>query len=158
MRHDVDRRPLAAAPAAVDRGPGRRGGAVDAAWLGWDQQYDIEPATGNASGPYQAWQVVGCVVTLAVLATVAGLLRRPGLAVAIVPGVFTALWARDAARVDGSGLWLVGAVMLAGGSLGGVAAVAHLADGVRRWRASAGSRRESTRPCSAPGARGWRRR
>ncbi len=129
-----------------------------AAWLGWDRQYDIDPVTGDYSGPYQAWQVVGCVVTLAVLATVAGLLRSPGLAVAVVPVVFTLLWSRDAARTDDSGLWGVGAVMLACGSLGGVAAVAYLADGVRRWRPSAGGRGESTRPDSVPGARGCCRR
>lgn len=109
-----------------------------AAWLGWDRQYDVDPVTGDYSGPYQAWQVVGCVVTLAVLATVAGWLRRPGLAVAVVPVVFTLLWSRDAARTDDSGLWVVGAVLLACGSLSGVAAVAYLGDGVRRWRTSAG--------------------
>lgn len=114
-------------------------------WLGWDRQYDIDPVTGNYSGPYQAWQVVGCVLTIAVLATGAGLLRRPGLAVAVVPVVFMLLWSRDAARTDDSGMWAIGAIMLAFGSLSGVAAVACAADGVRRWRQSA-ARGELTRP------------
>ena len=117
-----------------------------AGWLGWDRRYDTDPVTGAASGPYEAWQVVGCVLTLAVLATAAGLLRRPGLAVAVVPVVFTSLWSRDAARTDDTGLWVVGAVLLACGSLAGVAAVASLADGVRRWRTNGTGRRGPARP------------
>ncbi|MDC0770000.1 hypothetical protein [Streptomyces sp. HD] len=36
-----------------------------AAWLGWDQQYDVHP-DGSTTGPYAAWQVIGLVVTLLV--------------------------------------------------------------------------------------------
>lgn len=116
-----------------------------AGWLGWDRQYQLDPVTGDVSGLYQAWQVVGCVVTLSVLAMVAGLLGSPALAVATVPVVFTLAWSRDAAREDGSGLWFAGAVMLVGGLLGGVAIVAFLAYGVRRWRARLGGRRQFSR-------------
>ena len=30
------------------------------AWMGWDDEYQIDPRTQVASGPYEAWQVVGC--------------------------------------------------------------------------------------------------
>jgi len=116
------------------------------AWLGWDRRYDLDPVTGTSSGPYEAWQVVGCVVTLAALAVLAGLLGRPGLAVGVIPVVVTSLWSRDAAVRDDSGLWVVGAVLLACGLLTGVAAVASLADGVRRRRAGGTGRRGSARP------------
>ncbi|WP_217142278.1 hypothetical protein [Streptomyces sp. AC627_RSS907] len=36
-----------------------------AGWLGWDQQWDVRP-DGSTSGPYEAWQVVGPVVSLLV--------------------------------------------------------------------------------------------
>ncbi|WP_225821401.1 hypothetical protein [Streptomyces naphthomycinicus] len=36
-----------------------------AAWLGWDQQRDVHP-DGTTTGPYEAWQVIGLVVTLLV--------------------------------------------------------------------------------------------
>ncbi|CAL9533768.1 hypothetical protein SUDANB126_04095 [Streptomyces sp. enrichment culture] len=34
-----------------------------AAWLGWDQHRDLHP-DGSTSGPYEAWQVIGLVLTL----------------------------------------------------------------------------------------------
>ncbi|MEO5876593.1 MAG: hypothetical protein ABIS86_01615 [Streptosporangiaceae bacterium] len=40
-------------------------GAAWYGWLGWDQSYDEHP-DGTVSGPYQAWQVVGLVLTLVV--------------------------------------------------------------------------------------------
>ncbi len=48
-------------------------------WLAWDHSYRHDPVTGVSSGPYEGWQVVGCVVSLIVLATSAmrwGLGRR----------------------------------------------------------------------------------
>lgn len=42
-----------------------------AGWMGWDVSYDVD-ATGQASGPYQPWQVVGCVICLLVVACSAG--------------------------------------------------------------------------------------
>ncbi|GAA2653695.1 hypothetical protein GCM10010307_65480 [Streptomyces vastus] len=36
-----------------------------AAWLGWDQQYDLQP-DGTMTGPYETWQVIGLVLTLLV--------------------------------------------------------------------------------------------
>ncbi|QNE75884.1 hypothetical protein F0344_15690 [Streptomyces finlayi] len=37
--------------------------AVWAAWLGWDQHRDVQP-DGSTTGPYEAWQVIGLVLTL----------------------------------------------------------------------------------------------
>ncbi|MEU0060135.1 hypothetical protein [Streptomyces sp. NPDC006334] len=39
--------------------------AAWAAWLGWDQRYDVQP-DGTSTGPYEAWQVIGLVLTLLV--------------------------------------------------------------------------------------------
>ncbi|AXG82632.1 hypothetical protein [Streptomyces paludis] len=37
--------------------------ALWAAWLGWDQLRDEHP-DGSTTGPYEAWQVIGLVLTL----------------------------------------------------------------------------------------------
>jgi FtsH-binding integral membrane protein len=39
--------------------------AAWSAWLGWDQQGDVQ-ADGSTTGPYEAWQVIGLVLTLLV--------------------------------------------------------------------------------------------
>lgn len=82
------------------------------AWLGWDSEYQIDPVTGVASGPYEAWQVIGCVLCLAAIAIVGGLLTRPWLAVASMTVTFTAVWSWWAGRSDETGLWLVGAILV----------------------------------------------
>ncbi|MDN5749452.1 MAG: hypothetical protein L0H64_13200 [Pseudonocardia sp.] len=33
-------------------------------WMAWGRGYRDDPATGTTSGPYGAWQVVGCAVCL----------------------------------------------------------------------------------------------
>ena len=61
-----------------------------------------------------------------------GLLRRPGLALAVVPAVFTLAWSGQAIS-DDSGLWVLGAVMVLVATLARVATVAYCADaGVSR--------------------------
>lgn len=107
--------------------------AAHAAWLGWDQEYQRDPVTGASSGPYETWQVLGCAITVAALALGAGLLRRPGVAVGVVPAVFTTAWSLDAAPRDDSGLWAVGAMLVLLGSLAAVAAVAYLASALPSW-------------------------
>ncbi|MBE4735013.1 hypothetical protein [Streptomyces caniscabiei] len=37
--------------------------ALWALWLGWDQHRDLHP-DGSSTGPYEAWQVIGLVLTL----------------------------------------------------------------------------------------------
>jgi hypothetical protein len=107
--------------------------AVWYAWLGWDHEYQIDPVTGIASGPYEAWQVVGCVLTLLALALAAGVLIHPAVPIAVMPLAFTVAWSIDAASQDETGLWGVGAILILFGSLVGSAVVAGLATLLRHW-------------------------
>jgi hypothetical protein len=100
-------------------------------WLGWDTQYQTDPVTGATSGPYEAWQVVGCVLSLAVIAVVGGLLMRPWLVVLAMTGAFTVSWSWAAASTDDSGLWPVGAVLVVIGLGFGSAVVSFGARAVR---------------------------
>ncbi|SDS92766.1 hypothetical protein [Actinoplanes derwentensis] len=107
------------------------------AWLGWDDQYQLDPATGVESGPYEAGQISGCAVTLLVLlvtAVLAGAWEVPA-ATALTLG-FTVVFTIDAARKDESGLFAVGAVLvfLGVGMASGV--VSAIMFGIRDRRAS----------------------
>jgi hypothetical protein len=107
--------------------------ATYGAFLGWDQDKDLDPATGQLSGPYQAWQVVGCGVVLATLAFAAGWRGRMWLASIAVPAVLTACFAVDAATdADADGLWPVGAALVAIGSFAGTLGVAAVGAKVGR--------------------------
>ena len=106
------------------------------AWLAWDQEYQRDPVTGATSGPYEAWQVAGCALTLGALAAVAGLRRRARLAVSVIPVVFTLVWSLPAAAEDETGLWVVGAALLLAGCSAGVAAASYCAEAAGRYRAS----------------------
>ncbi|GAA4729789.1 hypothetical protein GCM10023328_05630 [Modestobacter marinus] len=86
-----------------------------AAWLGWDREYQFDPATNTASGPYEEWQVVGCVLTLLAAAVLVGWVRRPLPAAVVVTVPFTLCWTVDAALQDDTGLFLVGALLIAVG-------------------------------------------
>jgi membrane protein DedA with SNARE-associated domain len=94
-------------------------------WLARDTEYQTDPATGISSGPYEAWQVAACVLSLAVVAAVGGALVRPWLVAATMAVSATALFATVAAPRDETGLWVVGAVMTAGGVTASTAAVAY---------------------------------
>jgi peptidoglycan/LPS O-acetylase OafA/YrhL len=99
--------------------------AAYGAFLGWDQHKDVDPATGSVSGPYQAWQVVGCGAVLAALAFETGRRGRPWLASVVMPVVLTLCFSVDAATdPDADGLWPIGAALVAIGSFAGAAAVA----------------------------------
>ncbi|MET9421130.1 hypothetical protein ABZY06_10390 [Streptomyces sp. NPDC006540] len=92
-----------------------------AAWLGWDQQRDVQP-DGTTTGPYEAWQVIGLVLTL--LALVYGAVSRDYIAaVAGIPVGLTAAAYYDWSD-DSSGLFMVGVVMVMVGSLAVTAGVA----------------------------------
>ena len=84
-------------------------------WLGWDTEYDIDPVTQSASGPYEVWQVAGCVLCLGVIAVVGALALRPWLVPVAMTVPFTGAWSWSAASTDDSGLWFVGAVLLFAG-------------------------------------------
>lgn len=90
-------------------------------WLGTDTRYEIDPVTGARTGPYEPGQVVGCVLSLLVIAVVGGLLWRPWIVVVAMTVAFTVAWSMAAASEDATGLWGVGAVLVAVGMAGGSA-------------------------------------
>jgi hypothetical protein len=110
-------------------------------WLGWDTDYDIDPITQSQSGPYEAWQVAGCVLSLIVVAVVGGWLLRPWTVAATMTVAFTVAWSWRAASVDDSGLWAVGAILVFAGMALGSAALSY---GARLGRDRA--RRKRGRP------------
>ena len=107
------------------------------AWLGWDHEY--YQVDGVAQGPYRAWQVIGCGLSISAAAVLA-YLWVPGvwaifvLAAAAVIG-FAVPWALDAAATDESGLWVVGLLfLLVGGGLGLLAVLTITAVAAARRR------------------------
>jgi hypothetical protein len=104
------------------------------AWLGWDHEYQTDPVTQAVSGPYEAWQVIGCVLTLLAVGLAAGVRLGPLVPLAAMPLPFTVAWSVDAAAKDSSGLWAVGAVMILFGSILGSGVIALLAAGLRSHR------------------------
>lgn len=101
--------------------------AVYLAFLGWDQQRDTDPGTGAQTGPYQPWQIAGTAIGLVLTAFIAGRAGRGRLVAVVLPLTLTACFAVDAATdQDADGLWVIGAILVAIGSLLGTAAVAAL--------------------------------
>ncbi|MET9878503.1 hypothetical protein ABZZ36_28300 [Actinacidiphila glaucinigra] len=96
--------------------------AAWAAWLGWDQQRDVQP-DGSETGPYEAWQVVGLVLTLLPLVCWSASRGRVAAAVLGTTAGLTAAAFYDWSD-DSSGLFLVGVGMVATGSLVVTAVVA----------------------------------
>ncbi|MBE1490091.1 hypothetical protein [Plantactinospora soyae] len=97
------------------------------AFLGWDQHKDIDPVTGAQTGPYQAWQVIGLGLVLALLVFEAGRRGRPLLASLVVSVVLTVSFGVDAATdADSDGLWPIGTALVAIGSLFGTGVVAGI--------------------------------
>jgi hypothetical protein len=102
------------------------------AWMGWDHHYQIDPRTQEVSGPYEAWQVLGCAATLLVV-LVAALLGRVRWFVAApaVTVAFTAAWTVSAASTDETGLFGAGAVLLGLGLAVGTTVVSMIVLGLR---------------------------
>src|SRR5699024_5097250 len=88
-------------------------------WMAWDHTYRIESGTGTANGPYQVWQVAGCVLCLTILAVVRTTRLWWWLVTAIMSITFTAAWSGTAAGADQTGLWGVAAVLVFVGMLAG---------------------------------------
>ncbi|MFI8290275.1 hypothetical protein EAO71_18545 [Streptomyces sp. ms191] len=106
--------------------------ALWAAWLGWDQHRDVHP-DGSTTGPYEAWQVIGLVLTLLVpvywaasrgYVTDAVLGTSAGLTVAAFYD-----WSDDS-----SGLFVIGVGMVMIGSVAVTAAVTAVVAAVHRDR------------------------
>ncbi|GAA2305854.1 hypothetical protein OKJ48_43400 [Streptomyces kunmingensis] len=104
--------------------------AAWAAWLGWDQHRDVH-ADGSTTGPYEAWQVLGLVVTLlapAVWAASRG--HRAATVFGTTAGLTVAAyvdWSDDS-----SGLFAVGVALLMLGSLAATATVTAVITAMRR--------------------------
>ncbi|GGT39736.1 hypothetical protein P6B95_32605 [Streptomyces atratus] len=116
--------------------------AAWAAWLGWDQHRDVQP-DGTTTGPYEAWQVIGLVLTL--LAPVYWAASRRYFAGAVL-GVTVGLTAAAFYdwSDDSSGLFMVGVGMVMVGSLVVTAAVSAVIAAVKR---------DGRRRGAAPGSR-----
>ena len=115
------------------------------AWLGWDHAY--YQVDGVAQGPYRAWQVIGCGISIAAAAVLAHLAVRGVWSVLVLPAAavigFAVPWARDAASTDDSGLWVVGLVfLLVGGGLG-LVALLTISEGVAGTVSRRSSRQRS---------------
>ena len=84
------------------------------AWLGWDTEY--YQVDGEAQGPYRAWQVIGCGLSVAAAAVLAYRWVRGDWAIFVLAAAgvigFAVPWTVDAASTDDSGLYLVGLVFL----------------------------------------------
>jgi hypothetical protein len=97
-----------------------------AAWLGWDRTASYDVITRTVQTPYVTLQVLGCALTVG-LATAFLAARWHPVAAATGVGLgFWVVWTAWASSTDGSGLWAVGAVMLAVGLAAGTAVSAAL--------------------------------
>ncbi|WP_374982726.1 hypothetical protein [Streptomyces fradiae] len=119
-----------------------------AAWLGWDQHRDVHP-DGSTTGPYEAWQVIGLVLTLLAPLYWAAFRRHvPGAVLGTTTGMTVAAlvdWSDDA-----SGLYVIGVAMVMLGTLAATAATAPVIATLTRRR----TRRRDTRgPASSDGTR-----
>ncbi|MFD7703673.1 hypothetical protein [Streptomyces caelestis] len=101
-----------------------------AVWLGWDQHRDVHP-DGSSTGPYEAWQVIGLVLTLLVPVCWAAFRAHvAGAVVGTTAGLTAAAfldWSDDA-----SGLFVIGVGMVMIGSLAATAAVSFAITSVTR--------------------------
>jgi hypothetical protein len=105
------------------------------AWMAWDTEYQTDPVTQLETGPYEAWQVAGCAVSLLVVFVGALLLGvRPLWASAALTLAFTAAWTTTAAANDITGMYGVGMIMLLFGLTVATAAVSLVVTGLRSLR------------------------
>lgn len=86
-----------------------------AAWLGWDQIRDVQP-NGSETGPYQPWQVVGLVLTLLALVCWAASHKYEAAATLGTTTGLTLAAYYDWSD-DGSGLFMIGVIMVMTGTL-----------------------------------------
>ncbi|MEU7411485.1 hypothetical protein AB0B40_19535 [Streptomyces sp. NPDC042638] len=107
--------------------------AAWAAWLGWDQQWDVGP-DGTATGPYEAWQVIGLVLTLLVPVYWATVRRHPVSAVLGTSAGLTSAAFYDWSD-DSTGLFVIGVGLIMLGSLAATAAACAVITFARRDRA-----------------------
>ncbi|WP_247826119.1 hypothetical protein [Arthrobacter antioxidans] len=110
-------------------------------WFAWDTEYYYDTTAGEMAGPYAIWQGIGAFLCSFVVVGLAYRLLHFVVALLVLPAAFTAAWISTAAATDMTGLWAVGAVLVAvGTTLGsalmlGIAAV--IEDAGKRHRAPA---------------------
>lgn len=103
-----------------------------AGWLGWDQRYDLRP-DGSQTGPYEAWQVIGLVLTVG--AAVYGAASRRHVVGAVVgPTVGLTVAAYYDWSDDASGLFMIGVVSVMVGTLLATAAASAVIVSLTRGR------------------------
>ncbi|MFF0656602.1 hypothetical protein [Micromonospora tulbaghiae] len=103
-----------------------------AAWLSWESGWTVDPETGAMSGPYAVWQVAAAVLSLGVLAAAGGWWLNVWLVAPVMTVAFTVPWAVHAASTDDTGLWAVGAALVAIGTTIGTTLVGGAAGWLRR--------------------------
>lgn len=103
-------------------------------FLGRDVVREVDPGTGNVTGPFAAPQVIACVLVLVALVVVGTVSAPAWVAVLAVAVPFTAAWTIQAQATDDSGLWAVGALLVLLGTLAGGALVAAITRAVVRRR------------------------
>ncbi|WP_313404525.1 hypothetical protein [Aeromicrobium sp.] len=97
------------------------------AWMGWDTAKDLDLATGNETGPYEAWQVIGSALCVVALVAVATVQWGPLVATVATTVGYTAGWMITAFSQDEQGLALIGGLLVLAGVAIGSALVAVLA-------------------------------
>lgn len=114
-------------------------------WFGWDSEYQFDAATGEMAGPYEVWQGLGALVCGVVVVGLAYRMLRFAVALLVIPSSFTFAWISTASAMDVTGLWAVGAILVAFGAtlgtlvmLGIAAAVEALGNNRRTYRSSGG--------------------
>src|SRR5262245_26251490 len=104
------------------------------AWLGWDQRRNPD-----GTGPYEAWQVVGLALTLAVVAAACSWrsedLSQGMVVVVLMAAALTVPWSIDAGteKPPDANLWPAGAGALFAGTMVGLWAVAGLTRAATAW-------------------------
>jgi len=117
------RRPVRRSAAAF-AGAAVLGAATWASWLGWDHTASYDRITGTVQSPYVTLQVLGCALTVGLVVAVLAARRSPLTGAGGVALGFWVPWTVDAAANDDSGLFAVGAVLLAFGLAAGTTVAA----------------------------------
>ncbi len=117
-RHSARRSVVAFVVAAV------LGALVWGAWLGWDRTASYDVVTGTTQDPYVTLQVLGCALTVGVVVALLAARRFPLTGAGGVAAGFWVAWTVQAASSDDSGLFVVGAALLAVGLALGTAVAA----------------------------------
>ncbi|MEH3077260.1 MAG: hypothetical protein PGN11_11365 [Quadrisphaera sp.] len=112
---------------------------VWAAWLGWDSTASYDVVTRQVESPFVTLQVLGCALTVGVVTAVLGARWWWAATAGGVSVGFWLGWTTQAGASDATGLYLIGALLLAGGLAAGTsfaAFVGRVLVAARRERAS----------------------